>query len=592
MLSYLLSLCIGLSLLKYACAQYSGDPFTDENLQQFKSRPDLYPPKLFVNTSEDGITPGYIFMSPYQSYQNSATIYQSDGTLIWYGFGLTSADNVHDFRVCQHNGTDHLCFFQGEQYSGYARGQAVILDTTLRPVSTISSLNARAALDQHEFNIINDTDSALVTIYQPQPYDLSAFNITDGQGWIENGLFQDINTTSGELMFEWSAIDHVALTESYVAPNQSEVAGTGFSPLSPWDYFHINSVDKNEDGDYLVSARHVSTLYKINGTDGSIVWRCGGKLSDFELLNGLNWSYQHDARWVHSTGTVDIISLFDNASNGFNRSANHSAGYVISIDHGSNTVDLLNNYPAPDDLQISDSQGNLQILNPSNWSDSNVFLSWGSQPTVTEQTSDGTIIYRAAVASDGKMNYRGYKFNITLNPHDSPALYTYSQDGNSSTIYYMSWNGATELRKWRIYGRAGCNNDWTLLDEVDKTDFETNYTSRGYQEFGMVEAVGANGTGLRNSTNRGVKAFVPSSAISGSCNGDGCNAVTSYADAPGQAVVAEIESGCPALAVQTATITADAANGSPTNGAAHIHPHILSAISMGVAVTCFFGLVL
>lgn len=531
-------------------------------------------------------------MAPYQSYQNSAAIYQSDGTLIWYGFGLSTANNVHDFRVCQYNGTDHLCFFEGEQYEGYARGQAVVLDTTLKPVTTVSSLNGRAPIDQHEFNIINNTGSALVTIYQPQPYDLSAFNITDGQGWIEDCLFQDINTTTNELMFEWSAIEHVALTESYVDPNQSEVAGTGFSPLSPWDYFHINAVDKSEDGDYLISSRHTSTLFKINGTDGSIIWRCGGKLSDFELLNGLNWSYQHDARWVQSSDTVDIISFFDNASNGFNKSADHSAGYIISIDHGTNTVDLVNNYPAPEDLTISDSQGNLQILNPSNWSDSNVFLGWGSQPTVTEQTSDGTIIYRAAVAADGKMNYRGYKFNITIMPHDSPALYTYSQDGNSSTVYYMSWNGATELARWRIYGRAGCDDDWTLVDEVDKTDFETNYTSQGYQEFGMVEAVGANGTGLRNSTNRGVKAFVPSSAISGSCNGDGCDAVTAYASAPGQAIVAETESGCPALAIQTSTSTADNANNSQSNGVAHIHPHILSAISVGVAVTCFFGLVL
>lgn len=71
-----------IALASHVFAQNDVDPTTDENLLQFKSRPDLSPPKLFVNETSDAVTPGYIFMAPYQSVQNSAAIYETDGTLI------------------------------------------------------------------------------------------------------------------------------------------------------------------------------------------------------------------------------------------------------------------------------------------------------------------------------------------------------------------------------------------------------------------------------------------------------------------------------------------------------------------------------
>ena len=589
MLSLYLSASFWLSMIAIVTAQEeTTDPTTDQSLLQFKSRPDLYPPRLFINRTEDGITPGYIFMAPYQSFQNSAAIYDQDGSLIWYGWGVTGGANVHDFKVCPYNGSDHLCFYQGVQYPGYARGQAVIMDTSLRPIRTVTALNGLSALDQHEFNIVGD--SALTTIYHPERYDLSAFKI-GGEGWILNSVFQDVNLTTGELSFEWSAIEHVALSEGYVSPNQTEVAGTGFAAASPWDYFHINSVDKNNDGDYLVSARHASTLYKINGQTGQIIWRCGGKLSDFQILNGLKWSYQHNAQWLSHNASTDIISFFDNASNGADQSANHSAGYIVQLNHDASppTVELLHSYPAPEDIPVSASQGNLQVLNPHDWANSNTFAGWGSQPYVTEHAPDGRILYQANVASNGKMNYRAYKFNITLTPTDSPALYTYALSPNANTTYYMSWNGATELARWRIYGRAACDSSWTLINDIPRDDFETAYTAQGYQEFGMVEAVASNGTGLRNSTNRGITPFVPGPSLSQNCTSDGCPVTDTYGTSVDQGVIAETRSGCAAVPVSTTNVT----ESQPAEGKApKLGSSVMSIASMAVIVTQVFGLML
>jgi Arylsulfotransferase (ASST) len=50
-----------------------------------------------------------------------------------------------------------------------------------------------------------------------------------------------------EVAFSWNASDHIALNETY-----NTIAEVG-TEAAPFDYFHINSVEKDLEGDYLVS---------------------------------------------------------------------------------------------------------------------------------------------------------------------------------------------------------------------------------------------------------------------------------------------------------------------------------------------------
>lgn len=72
----------------------------------------------------------------------------------------------------------------------------------------------------------------------------------------------------------------------------------------------MNSVDKFPDGDYLLSARHTDTLYKISHKDGSIVWRLGGVKSDFEQND--KFSRQHHGHVLEQNATHTILTVFDN----------------------------------------------------------------------------------------------------------------------------------------------------------------------------------------------------------------------------------------------------------------------------------------
>ena len=83
------------------------------------------------------------------------------------------------------------------------------------------------------------------------------------------------------------------------------------APRHPiYDYFHINSIEPEANGNFLVSARNTHTLYEIDRKTKKILWRLGGKKSDFKMGPGTNFEWQHDAR-RQADGT---ITMFDNGA--------------------------------------------------------------------------------------------------------------------------------------------------------------------------------------------------------------------------------------------------------------------------------------
>ncbi|KAI9815742.1 MAG: hypothetical protein M1827_002138 [Pycnora praestabilis] len=512
-------LCITASFVTVAFADNYTNPTST-----YQSRPDLAAPALNISLNEASlVSPGYIFLAPYQISQSGPYIYDNGGNLVWSGFGVSGAANAHDFYVCDYHGSSNLCFFSGNQLEGYARGHGVVMDSTYKTITSVQSGGGQGPSDQHEFKVINDGESALVTIYTAVHYDLSAYNITGGQGWIEEGVFQDINITNGDVLFEWKSLDHVDPSASLVALNSTMVSGNGLTASTAWDYFHINAVDKNAEGDYLVSSRHTSCVYKISSVDGSVTWRLGGIDSTF-TLEGFNFSSQHDARFVSENSTMIVISLFDNASDGTNTTAAYSSGMVIAIDNATNTAKLINQYIAPDGGLLSTSQGNTQIL-----PNTNVFLGWGDNDNITEHTADGTPVFAATFAFTGALQYRSFKFNWTATPIDTPALYTYAKTTSASTVFYVSWNGATEVDIWRFYTSNSTTGSFNVLANTTKLGFETIYTAPAYQAWAFVEGVTANGTSLANSSLVGT--FSPGPALVGQCGDTQCLMATGYGTA-------------------------------------------------------------
>ena len=262
----------------------------------------------------------------------------------------------------------------------------------------------------------------------------------------------------------------------------------------------MNSVDKNAEGDYLISARYTSCIYKISGKDGSIIWRLGGPESDFELV-GFNFSSQHHARFWKENGTTSIVSFLNNASDrskSNNQTANWSSAFLVTLDTTAMKATLTRSWDRPDQ-KLTRLRGAVQIL-----PNTNVFVSWSDNGYTSEFSMDGELIQEAQFASKRFVDYRAYKFNFTARPVELPVLKALVYGASNSTIttaIYVSWNGATEVKSWRFYGiEDSSGRNPLLLGTAAKTGFETVLVVAGHVRWTFAEGVAANGKVLGRST--------------------------------------------------------------------------------------------
>lgn len=326
--------------------------------------------------------------------------------------------------------------------------------------------------DLHEFKI-TEQDTALITVYHNRQMDCSALGI-DSPCWINDCLFQEIDISTGDLLFEWRATDHVPFSDSY-----KSLGGGGHKDTDSYDFFHINSVDKDRSGNYYVSARHTHTVYCI-GPDGTTLWYLGGKHNNFtDLSSGsaTNFRWQHHATWHPNA----VLTIFDNNGNNvFHYPGEFSRGMSVSLDTTKMTATLLESYVHPDEI-MAISQGSMQVL-PDN---GNVFVGWGNSPTYTEFTADGEVLcstqYGAGLFFEildvGLVkSYRAFKANWVGRPKTLPDIAV------SGGTVYVSWNGATEVAAWRLESAESLDADpkeFVIVQELLWEGFETTFEADG-----------------------------------------------------------------------------------------------------------------
>jgi hypothetical protein len=408
---------------------------------------------------------------------------------------------------------------------GWAHGHGVIMDQHYRVVKSVEPAGSyQASSDMHEFKLIDDGRSALMTQYLRRVHDLCDYTPCDGFGYVHECAFQEIDVDTGEVIFQWRSLDHIGLDESDVLPRSTEVSGTGESATSPWDYFHINSIDKNEDGDYLISARHVNAVYKISGKDGHVMWRLNGKKSDYHLDN-FGFSFQHDARWISDGPDESVISLFNNGGNGYTQTHPNSDGKIIHLDHKTKVAKVLQKIQPPfvdGHGHYSKSQGNLQVL-----PNGGIIAGWGIDPFWTEyapgETENREVVFYGYLATGYMMNYRTHKFDGWVGrPLTKPALWTYSLHGEGEMMFYISWNGATEVKSWVFYGsQEARDGPFQELAKVGKSGFETIYKHEsGAFRWTYAEAINGDGEVLGKSLAQEI--YVPSENLKQYCDGLAC----------------------------------------------------------------------
>jgi len=350
------------------------------------------------------------------------------GRMVWYNPG---SDSTFDVQIQQYRGKPVLTWWHGELIGGHGQGVGEIIDGSYNHVATVGD-PSKLPIDLHEFTLTS-RGTALATQFETRQADLSSVG-GGTKGTVLVGHALEIDIATGRVLLDWSSLDHIGLEESYV-PAPSD-------PTDTYDFFHINSVAETDDGNLLVSGRNTWALYKVNRTTGEVMWRLGGKRSDFALPRPAWFSWQHHARVRSPTQ----ISLFDNA----NTSGHGSLAKLLSIDEGARRVQLTSSYQHPARF-LAESLGSVQTQ-----PNGNVFVGWGTQPYSSEFSADGKLIYDAQF--DGPFrSYRTFLVDWVGRPTDRPALVARAHPGGGFSIF-ASWNGATEIDHWVVLAGSSASS--------------------------------------------------------------------------------------------------------------------------------------
>ena len=377
------------------------------------------------------MAPGYVFCAPKNGPdeagpgQDGCLILDNTGQPVWFRPVGTEAMDAMDFKLQVYRGEPVLTWWEGE-HTGYGQGEYLLMDGSYREVARVRAGNGYEG-DHHEF-LISPQDTALFDIYGRVPMDLSPYGGPQ-DGVALEGIVQEVDIESGEVIFEWHSLEHVGIDESY----STLVEGLE----SAYDYFHVNSIEVDHDGNLIVSARRTSTVYEIDRKSGEVIWRLGGKKSDFEMGPGTRTAYQHDAR-RQPDGT---ITIFDNRNEGEDEP---SRGIVVELDEDTMTAALVRESTHPNTV-FAATQGSMQTL-----PNGNVFVGWGSEPHMSEFDPEGELLFNADFPVEGE-SYRAFRFPWTGRPQGEPAVAVEAGPREEEEVtLYASWNGATEVTEWEV----------------------------------------------------------------------------------------------------------------------------------------------
>jgi len=363
------------------------------------------PPPLTVLSQTGSLGDRDIFLTPSgagsTAYAGGPEILSPSGKVVWFD-PAPAGETAADLRTQTYDGRRVLTFWEGTGLGSLSTGTDYIYNDRYQQIATVNAGNGLSA-DGHEF-LITPWNTALILAYQQSTADLTSIGGPSDQAVI-NGVVQEIDIRTGKVLFQWNSAEHVPYSQSEQALPSSA--------SSPWDWFHINAVKVDRNGDRLIDARNTWTTYEVDPRNGKIVWQLGGKASSFSLraapgqsLNdaGDIFAWQHDPEPLGNSE----YSFFDNEAGGIANTGTdvssefpESRAVKVRLNFRDHTATLLQSNDQPES-QLASSQGDAQPL-----PGGGEFVGWGSLPYVSEFDARGNLVFNAELPT-GWNTYRAY----------------------------------------------------------------------------------------------------------------------------------------------------------------------------------------
>ena len=360
-----------------------------------------FPLEIQTNDTE-AAADGSIYLTP-RAQDGTTYLLKVDNNgvpeLVHYTGGLRTFDfKLHDngiFTYAQENGLNEF---------GTLDNEIVLLDSDFNEIDRISTVGEGLNhTDFHDFLFTPEGDYVFIS-----------YNgiVRDGV-FYEDSIVQVVDAETNEQLLLWNSWDALDIEQDIIG---------GIDRLP--EYAHINSVDIDDNGDFIVSLRW-SSILKFDGETGETIWTFGGPRSQLETDDPWGGPCGQHTAQILSNGN---LAFFDNGTPcpDTPQYANRPTGddrrlrYAeYEIDERRQTATLVREIIHP--TYAVGPTGSVQELN-----NGNVLISWGlpgrnfTEYSLAEYDQNDNIVREYSLDARGQVfvSYRAWLFE---NP-DYPTL--------------------------------------------------------------------------------------------------------------------------------------------------------------------------
>lgn len=294
-------------------------------------------------------TDGQIVLSEYNATYTSPAkllVLDKNGNTISEKTTPTAAINLRKWEV---NGKVRYTYLLFDPNSvqlspGIIACTGIVLDENFNEIKRVRLLpfNGRTtsdptAIDAHDFIYLDDNHFITLSYFQKVVSNIPASLNPVTNCKVIAPIIQEIS--NDQVVWEW---DGSNFPEFYTSSVEGNAFGNG---TIIHDYVHMNSlfVDPN-DNNLICSMRNLNQVIKVNRTTGAIMWRLGGKNSDFPMTADMKFLRQHHAT---ITDNGQTFMLFDN---GEATERPYTRVLEFRLDEAEKTVSSFKPYTLPQGL--------------------------------------------------------------------------------------------------------------------------------------------------------------------------------------------------------------------------------------------------
>jgi arylsulfate sulfotransferase len=269
--------------------------------------------KPFTITTNNNPSAGDILVAPFTSGNSTGKLYildqngnilkekTTDALAINFERWLIDGKVRYSYLLEDKNG------YHIPDFASYIPGYYVLTDENFNEITIVRLLphgsiatDKQNLLDAHDFIVIADDHFLTMAYYEKYVHNIPDSLHPSSVVKVIAPVIQEVK--DGQVIWQWDGTDYPDLYANSIEGNDYQDSSVIH------DYAHMNSmfIDQS-DNNIICSFRNLDQIIKINRQNGQIIWKFGGKNSDFLLSENERFLRQHNA-----TISEGKLLLFDN----------------------------------------------------------------------------------------------------------------------------------------------------------------------------------------------------------------------------------------------------------------------------------------